>query len=250
MSLPNLLGVAALLLLAPLVLGPRPRGPWEFRGFLALLWYVNAAYCAIVYRLRTEAAPLPERGPAILIANHTCNIDSFLLQAGTGRLLGFLIARQYYDNPLFHLPCKMIGCIPVNSDGREIAATKASLRALSEGRVLPLFPEGQMLTTSGREIGQAKLGVALIALKSRVPVIPAYIRGTPRSKNVWVSLTTPSSARVVYGPPIEADEYAPLAEGLGDQRAAWAATTARFMAAIHALRDREVARDPEDPPFG
>ncbi len=250
MSPPNLLGVAALLLLLPYLLAPRPPGPWEFRGFLALIWYINATYCAIIYRLRTEAAPLPATGPAILIANHTCNIDSFLLQATTGRQLGFLIARQYYDFWMFHLPCKLIGCIPVNSDGREVAATKAALRALAAGRVLPLFPEGRMLTTSGREIGEAKLGVALIALKARVPVIPAYIRGTPRSKNIWISLTTPSSARVVYGPPIEADEYAPLAEGRGDQRAAWAATTARFMAAIRALRDRELARDPDDPPFG
>ncbi len=245
----KLLTIAAALLLVPALLRVGRRADWEFSGTLAFIWCVNWIYCRAFYRLRTEDAPLPVRGPAILIANHTCNIDNFLLQAATGRQLGFLISRKYYDNPLFRPVCRTVGCIPVAADGRDIAATKAALRALQDGRVLPLFPEGRIHPTSGLDFGEAKLGVALIALKARVPVIPAYIRGTPRSSNFWVSLTTPSSARVVYGPPIGADEYAPPGEGPGDQRAAWQSTTDRFMAAIGALRDRELAADPDDPPL-
>ncbi len=234
-------GLAAFLLILPRFFRPRPTTASDFDGLLSFLWYVNAGYCSIVHRLQTEPAPLPDRGPAILIANHTCNIDHCLLQAGSGRKLGFLIAREYHDNWLIRPICRLIGCIPVNRDGRDLAATRAALRALRDGRVVPMFPEGRILQTSGREIGEGKHGVAFLAIRAKVPVIPAYIWGTPRSNILWRSITTPSSARVVYGTPID-----PTSDGLpqdhADERAALAATTERYMDAIRALRDREQAR--------
>ena len=93
-----------------------------------------------------------------------------------------------------------------------------------------------MTPTSGREIGEGKEGAALIALKARVPVIPAYICGTPESRVLWKSFLTPSYSRIVYGPPILPDEPPPT-----DERAALKSLTVRYMDAIKALRDRELA---------
>ena len=39
----------------------------------------------------------PMSGPAILISNHTCGIDHMLLQVDSRRLLGFMVAREYYE---------------------------------------------------------------------------------------------------------------------------------------------------------
>ena len=237
MSLRPLLALALLLLALPVVFRPRMGLPREFNGLLAAFWYLNAAYCALMHRLTTEHAPLPESGPAILISNHTCNIDNFLLQAGSARTLGFMIARQYYDFWAFRPFCRMVGCIPVDADGKNTAATRTALRALKEGRVLPIFPEGRILPTSGREIGEAKPGVAFIAMKAQVPVIPAYIRGTPKTNVVWKSFLTPSHSRVLYGDPIDPSEF-PMPEGHEAERAALVAMTERLMGAIRALRDR------------
>ncbi len=238
----TLTGLAALLLILPLALRPQaPPDRVEFRGLLSCLWYVNIAYCAIVHRLTTEAAPLPATGPAILISNHTCNIDNFLLQAATRRKLSFLIARMYYDAPLFRPFCERLGCIPVDP-GRFTSASRAAIKALGEGRIVAVFPEGQILPTSGREIGEGKPGVAFIALKAKVPVIPAYIRGTPESNKVWVSFFTPSEARVVYGPPIPPPE--PEGRGGHHERDQLAAMTESYMAAIRALRERDPGREP------
>ena len=234
----TLLGFAAFLLALPVALKPRPTPTaWDFRGPLALLWYGNVAYCAIVHRLDTRSAPLPDHGPAILIANHTCNIDHCLLQAATGRKLSFLIAREYYEAPLIRPFCRLIGCIPVD-EGRFVASLRASVRALKEGQVLAIFPEGRMIPTSGRELGEGKEGTALIAIKARVPVIPAYIRGTPESRVVWKSALTPSNSRIVFGPAILPDDPPPE-----DERAALASLTARYMDAIKALQAGEMARD-------
>jgi 1-acyl-sn-glycerol-3-phosphate acyltransferase len=216
---------------------PKPRDDREFTGLLAILWRINVVYCAVVHRLKTEPAPLPRVGPAILIANHTCNIDHFLLQAGSRRKLGFLISRSYYDVWAFRPFCRLVDCIPVNSDGKDSSAPRAALRALGEGRILPLFPEGRMHPMSGLEIGEARPGVAFLATKAKVPVVPAYIRGTPRSKQFLVSFFTPSESRVYYGEPIDPSQFV-IPEGHDSQRAALAATTERLMDAIRALKDR------------
>jgi 1-acyl-sn-glycerol-3-phosphate acyltransferase len=118
-----------------------------------------------------------------------------------------LIAREFYEFWAIRPICKLIGCIPVKRDGHDLAATRAALRALDEGKVVPIFPEGRILPTSGRELGQPKSGVAFLALRSGVPVVPAYISGTPATNNVWKALITPSSARVIYGPPIDLSEF-------------------------------------------
>ena len=70
---------SALLLLLPWLLGPRGYVPGprpEVRGYLTALWWINRGYCTAVHGLvNFNEAPLPEHGPAILVANHTSNVN-------------------------------------------------------------------------------------------------------------------------------------------------------------------------------
>ena len=127
-----------------------------------------------------------------------------------------------------------------HDQAKDLAATRSALRALEEGRVVPMFPEGKILPQSGEAIGEGKHGVAFLALRAKVPVIPAYIRGTPRSNEFRRSFFTPSHARVVYGPPIDPAEFSNH-DTATDERAFLTTTTDRFMAAIAALRDHELS---------
>ena len=232
-----------LVLFLPWVLVPSRGTSPEIFGVIRVLWRLNLWYCHVVHRLHSSApAPLPARGAAILIANHTCGIDHMLLQAASRRLLGFMIAKEFYDFWVCRPFCRMIGCIPVRRDGRDLAALRAALRALEEGRVVPIFPEGKILPTSGRELGEGKSGVAFIALHARVPVVPAYIRGTPETKNVWKALITPSRARIVFGAPIDLSEFPP---DLPIDRPTLAAVTERLMDAIRDLRLTSLGSDDE-----
>ena len=200
-----------------------------------LLWWLNAIYCGFWHRLEVKGRdPLPTEGPCILICNHTCCIDHMLLQAATRRLLGFIIAKEIYEIWWFKPFCKLSGCIPVNRDGKDLVAMRAALRALQQGRVLPIFPEGHITVSSGRELREAKPGVAFIALKARVPVIPAYIRGTPLTKAIGPSLWTPSNAELYFGPPVELED---LREKEGSSREDLDEVCRRLMASIRVLRD-------------
>src|SRR5947208_338638 len=98
-----LLCLSALLLFLPFLLLPRrsrARFQPEIHGTLVPMHWMVVVYCALWHRLKTNGwARLPASGPAILIANHTCGIDHLVLQAGCRRVLGFMIAREYYDWP-------------------------------------------------------------------------------------------------------------------------------------------------------
>jgi 1-acyl-sn-glycerol-3-phosphate acyltransferase len=233
------------LLLFPWLLGPvsrtTARRP-EVRGFLDVLWWLNRAYCFALHRLVAfNMAPLPEDGPAILVANHTSGIDNFVLQAGCRRVLGFMIAREiaqvWFARPIV----RVVRCIPVRRDGRDISATRDALRALEDGRVLPIFPEGKITAKSGREFGPGKPGAAYLTLRARVPVIPAYIRGTPETATVWEALIRPSKVRVIFGPPIDLSDLIGEPADRDQEKAQIAAVTERLMDAIRDLRQKSLA---------
>jgi 1-acyl-sn-glycerol-3-phosphate acyltransferase len=239
--------LTALLLLIPRFLlsaadaGPPAEPMLEIRGALLVLYRAFQLYCTLWHRLRSEGkAPLPESGPAILISNHTCGIDHMLLQVASRRLLGFMIAREYYESRWLHGICSFIGCIPVNRDGRDVAAIRAALRALGEGRVLPIFPEGRILPASGSRLGEMRPGSAYIAIRAGVPVVPAYIIGTPRTDEILESLVTPSRARVLFGEPIDLSDISP--DRAGD-KAVQAVVSGRFQEALLALQARAVAAE-------
>src|SRR5262249_31705550 len=125
--------------------------------------------------------------------------------------------------------CEAIGCIPVNRDGRDFGATRAAIRALQQGRVLPIFPEGHIVPESGRRLDEMKPGTAYIAIRAQVPVIPAYIMGTPETNEIIESLLTPSRSRVIFGKPIDLSDFGP--ERAGD-KAAQAELSDRFRRAL------------------
>ncbi len=211
----------------------------EIQGPLRLLYRAFQVYCRFWHQLRTEGpAPLPESGPAILIANHTCGIDHLLLQVSSRRLLGFMIAREYYESRWLRGICSYIGCIPVNRNGRDHAAIRAALKALEEGRVLPIFPEGRIVPASGRRLETMKPGSAYIAIRARVPVVPAYIFGTPPTDEILDSLLMPSKSRVIFGAPIDLSDLSTRQAG---NKAVQAEVSERFKNALLALQARALA---------
>jgi 1-acyl-sn-glycerol-3-phosphate acyltransferase len=221
------------------------REPEEVRGINRLLWWINRFYCTFLHRVESKSPDtLPKQGSALLICNHTCCIDHLLLQSATRRVLGFIIAQEYFDFWLFRPFCRLTGCIPVRRDGKDLAATRAALRAIKEGRVVVIFPEGHIVPTSGRELGEGKPGAAFLALNAKAPVVPAYLCGTPPTNEVIPSLFTPSRVQVWFGPVVDLDD---LLNDPRPDREKLAAATDRLMASIRALRDRAMG-EPRDQP--
>lgn len=178
------------------ILDPRPSS--------RLLWHLLQFYMRGYHSIhRLNRCPIPRKGPAILVANHISALDPLILQAACPRLITWMMAKEYYDIPLLNNIFKLIGAIPVERSGRDLAATRAAIRALEQGQLLGIFPEGRIALTS--EIQPLQTGVALVALKTGVPIYPAYLDGTTRQTGMAEVFFYPQRGIVSFAPPIEPD---------------------------------------------
>jgi 1-acyl-sn-glycerol-3-phosphate acyltransferase len=120
---------------------------------------------------------LPGSGPYIIAANHHNYLDGVVLGSAVPPPIAFLVMpRVWRATPLHPFLHRHIGSIPVDLDRPDPGALRRALDALAAGRVIGIFPEGPF-SLRGR-LEQGLPGVGLLALRSRVPVVPAGIRGT------------------------------------------------------------------------
>lgn len=156
---------------------------------------------------------IPESGPAIIVANHSSPVDPVLIWARHFRhfrrphlrVIGYLTAREYFELPGFvNWVCRAMECIPVDRDGRDMQSVRQALDRLKQGRLLGLFPEGRLNEDSPDErLLAGDTGVAWLALKAAVPVIPVFIRNAPRSPSmVWVFFRR-ARVQLIYGKPLD-----------------------------------------------
>jgi 1-acyl-sn-glycerol-3-phosphate acyltransferase len=199
-------GAVAIALLA---LGWKARGESGSLG-VGLLRAFTWGYLRVVHRVRLDLAdPLPPSGPAILVANHRSSIDPFVVAAFTLRRVRFLMAKEYYETTGLRWFFRWMRAIPVKRDGNDLSATKVALRALADGEVIGIFPEGGIRNDTastpfaGKEGQEAvKHGAALFALRTGAPLYTAYVSGTPPLDSVFLAFFRPSKSSVSFAGPL------------------------------------------------
>ena len=77
----------------------------------------------------------------------------------------------FQGNKLFAWLIAALGAFPIDREGADITAIKTALGAVREGRKLIIFPQG----TRGAGEGETKKGAAMLAVKTRAPILPMYI---------------------------------------------------------------------------
>ncbi len=190
---------------------------------------MNRLFTRVYHRLDVlSPCRLPAMGPAILICNHTSGLDPQLIQSCCPRMITWMMAQEYYDLPVIKHILDAIGVIRVTRSGRDTSATRAAMRALHDGQLLGIFPEGKIETS--RELLPFQTGVAMMAIKTGVRVYPAYLDGTQRGCEMVAGFLRPHHATVAFG-----DEVA-FARDADDRDGLTAATTA-MQAAIASLRN-------------
>jgi len=165
-----------------------------------LSWRIIRTYLRLWCRLKVEGEEnIPTRGGAILASNHLNFIDGLVILAVSPRKVSFMIAREYYESLWFGWYCRFLGCIPVNRNGRELNAVKKALRGLSDGLLLGVFPEGGI--TQAEVMADAKIGTALLAIRSGCPVVPIRLSGYGY-QSMLRSVFTPKKVSVRIGTPL------------------------------------------------
>lgn len=213
--------IAALLLLALVAfirqlkrIG-RLHGRADWGGpFLNHLDGLMRLFCARFHRLEYEPLPVPESGGAIVAANHLSGLDPLILSAASHRPLRFVIATEQYRHPLLRWFYDQIGCIPVDRTGSPEKAFYSARRALADGEIVVLFPQGCIRLPDVPRT-PLKRGVIALAAMSQVPVIPVRISGVAGMGRLVTAVFIRSRARIHAGRPLNVtdrrDEAALLA---------------------------------------
>ncbi len=118
---------------------------------------------------------VPPMGPLIVVSNHQSNMDPPILAASIPRKITFMAKRGLFRYPVASHFFKAYGAFPLNESGNDLSAIQRSVRLLDKDAALGIFPEG---TRSPGAMRRAIPGIALIALRSRAPILPVGIVGT------------------------------------------------------------------------
>lgn len=146
---------------------------------------------------------IPKSGGVLLVSNHLSHFDVFILGLLIPRTLNYVARSTLFIFPLNHL-IRSVGGFPIQRDGLGAQGVKETLRRLKRGGIVTFFPEGTR--SRDGEIGELKPGLAALAAKAKVPIVPAGIAGTFESWPRGQSLPKPHPIRVHYGEPIQPED--------------------------------------------
>lgn len=148
-----------------------------------MLYSIAVAVFRVIFfllGLKTEGIhKLPEKGPVIVASNHVSNWDPIIVAVALKRPIYFMAKEELFKNKLLGILLEKLHAFPVRRGSADIRAIRKSMEILADGKVLGIFPEGRRKKLVPDATVQA--GVAMIALKSRSPVLPVACLGTERN---------------------------------------------------------------------
>ena len=183
---------------------------------------------------------IPRSGAAILASNHLSFSDSFLMPLVVPRRVTFLAKLEYFTGrglkgKLTAAFFRGTGQIPIDRSGREAgeAALRKGLAVLGKGELLGIYPEGTR-SPDGR-LYKGRVGVAALALKAKVPVIPCAMVGTFEIQPPGQLLPRLKRPTIRFGPPLDFSRFA----GMEEDRFALRTVTDEIMYALMKLSGQE-----------
>lgn len=198
-----LLAIAAAIIATPVVGARRER----ISVLQYLIYLFGRTMARWLWRAEVVGAlPVGAQCGAIIVCNHRSPFDPAFIQLAAGRVVHWMVAREYCMHPLFARLFRSVQAIPVGRAGIDTAATKLAIRYAQRGELVGMFPEGR-LNVSDHLLLSGRPGAALVALKARAPVIPCYISDSPMGATVYTSLFLPAKTRLVIGPLLDLSEY-------------------------------------------
>ena len=135
---------------------------------------------------------IPKDGPILIVGNHKHVYDQCLTIMATKRIIHYMAKKEYFEGRLAWF-FKFVGCIPVNRQIKDTAATEQALEILKNNGAIGLFPEGTRNKTKDIFLLPFKFGTVSMAKKTNATIIPFGLTGDYkfRSKNLVVRYGTP-----------------------------------------------------------
>lgn len=124
---------------------------------------------------------VPRTGGVLFCPNHISDADPPAVAIAIPRPAYFMAKQELFDIPVLGPLLRHVRAFPIKRDSADRSALRRAEELLKAGEAVVIFPEG-----GGNEHGTLQPlhpGALLVALRTRVPVVPVAIANTNR---VWV----------------------------------------------------------------
>jgi 1-acyl-sn-glycerol-3-phosphate acyltransferase len=198
-------------------------------------WLMNTVWDRRTTLEVTGQDTLPE-GPCLFICNHLSNADGFTLdRALRPRRVYFLAGVKLRDTVMTRLATEVVHTIFLRPNAAEAEPLKRSVEVLKQGHSVLIFPEGGR--SRGGALLRAKPGVALIARRARVPIVPVALTGTEHfmpidDRHMGREKVLRAHLTVRLGSPFLIEQLLAETEGAEDARQGLADAMMRRVAAL------------------
>jgi 1-acyl-sn-glycerol-3-phosphate acyltransferase len=148
---------------------------------------------------------VPRSGGLIIAPTHLSHLDPPLVACATRRQLRFMAKEELFRGPFAWL-ITSLGAFRVKRGEGDTESIRRAMSALEAGEVVLIFPEGTR--GDGKRLGPMSKGVAMIAKRTGVPVVPIAIVGTHLSMPRGASKPSRTKFRVCFGEPLRYEDVA------------------------------------------
>lgn len=187
---------------------------------------------------------VPTEGGVLLAGNHLSYTDWLFVPNSLPRMVRYVAKAEYFEGTGIKGAWERFfftntGNVPIDRSGATAAegALITAKRILNEGHIFGIYPEGTR-SHDGR-LYKGKVGVAVIAIETGVPVVPVAAIGTdviaPPGKTFgkWARPT------IIFGKPMDFSQY----KGQENDKAVLRKVTDEIMEAIAELSGQEYVPD-------
>ena len=179
------------------------RKTWLYLVGQIILWW----YFHLVFRMKVVGAEnMPQEGPVLLCSNHLAKRDPVLLGLCQKRQVFYMAKEELFRNKFLGGLFRMLGAFPVKRGTGGADALEDAYTLLEENGVVGVFIEGHR-SKDGRLL-KPKTGAALLAYKTKAPVVPVCIDGSHllmKKGSLWIH---PAKVNIRILPPISTEGMA------------------------------------------
>ena len=184
-------------------------------GFYGFFRAVFGALFRVLYRIRVVGRENePQEGAYLSIANHISFLDPVFVAVALKRKQRFIAKQELTSHATLRLVFKVFDVLTVQAGENNLAAFRAAIRTLREGRCIGLFPQGTRIPNADPLPAQAMGGMMVIANGSKADILPVSILTKGNKPRLFRKIT------VVIGKPIPYEAYHAVEKDSGRNQAA------------------------------
>lgn len=149
-----------------------PRIDFFYRGGRFLAKVFLPTFGSMVVEGREN---LPKMGPLLIASNHQSYTDPAVLIYAIDRPVWWMAKRSLFKGWFVSWFLRQVHVFGVNREKQDLVALAHAQKLLDQGKALLIFPEG---TRHPGALGRGHDGIAYMALRTGVPIVPVALTGT------------------------------------------------------------------------